>query len=183
MRASKGEFRVGEAIEVGRDRRPGEVIRLKGDELVGQVYEDITGARPGDPVYGTGGALSIRLGPGLLGAIFDGLLRPLDIELASETSAPNGDVALAFRPSVATGDVLPPGTAFGMLPDSAIPGGFGTGKTVLQETLANGAMPMSSSTSAAASAATRWLKSCARPPLNARTIAIRIQAPMKPAIR
>jgi V/A-type H+/Na+-transporting ATPase subunit A len=116
----KGEFRVGEAIEVGRDRRPGEVIRLKGDELVGQVYEDITGARPGDPVYGTGGALSIRLGPGLLGGIFDGLLRPLDIELASETSAPNGDVALAFRPSVATGDVLPPGTAFGMLPDSAI---------------------------------------------------------------
>src|SRR6266511_5700657 len=113
----KGEFRVAEAIEVGRDRRPGEVIRLKGDELVGQVYEDITGARPGDPVYGTGGALSIRLGPGLLGGIFDGLLRPLDIELASETSAPNGDVALAFRPSVATGDVLPPGTAFGMLPD------------------------------------------------------------------
>jgi V/A-type H+-transporting ATPase subunit A len=115
----KGDFRIGEAIEVGRDRRPGEVIRLKGDELVGQVYEDITGARPGDPVYGTGAALSIRLGPGLLGGIFDGLLRALDTELAGET-APNRDAAIAFHPSVRTGDVLSPGTAFGLLPGSGI---------------------------------------------------------------
>ena len=42
------DFHVGEAIEVGIDRRPGEVIRLKSDELVGQVYEDTTGLRPGD---------------------------------------------------------------------------------------------------------------------------------------
>ena len=59
------DFHVGEAIEVGIDRRPGEVIRLKSDELVGQVYEDTTGLRPGDAVHGTGSALSVRLGPRL----------------------------------------------------------------------------------------------------------------------
>ena len=72
------DFHVGEAIEVGIDRRPGEVIRLKSDELVGQVYEDTTGLRPGDAVHGTGSPLSVRLGPRLLGRIFDGLLRPLE---------------------------------------------------------------------------------------------------------
>lgn len=64
---TKGSFRVGEAIEVGVRRIPGEVIRLKGEEFVAQVYEDTTGLRPGDPVRGTGGPLSIPLGPGLLG--------------------------------------------------------------------------------------------------------------------
>ncbi|HTQ84445.1 MAG TPA: hypothetical protein VMI47_14390, partial [Pseudolabrys sp.] len=62
-RVTQGEFRIGEAIEVGIKRRPGEVIRLKGDELVGQVYEDTTGLRPGDAVHGLGGPLSVRLGP------------------------------------------------------------------------------------------------------------------------
>ena len=96
-RVTEGEFRLGEAIEVGSQRRPGEVIRLKGDELVGQVYEDTTGLRPGDPVHGPGGALSVRLGPGLLGHIFDGLLRPLN------TSARAGKIA--FRPLVKTATI------------------------------------------------------------------------------
>jgi V/A-type H+-transporting ATPase subunit A len=113
----KDEFRIGEAIEVGANRHPGEVIRLKGDELVGQVYEDTTGLRPGDPVHGTGAALSVRLGPRLLGRIFDGLLRPLD------TAEVNGDAAqqrIAFRPTVKAGDTLAGGAAFGALPGSVI---------------------------------------------------------------
>ena len=84
---TKGEFRIGEAIEVGVDRQPGEVIRLKGDELVGQVYEDTTGLRPGDAVHGSGSALSVRLGPRLLGHIFDGLLRPLEAPTAARRRA------------------------------------------------------------------------------------------------
>jgi V/A-type H+-transporting ATPase subunit A len=113
----KDEFRIGEAIEVGANRHPGEVIRLKGDELVGQVYEDTTGLRPGDPVHGTGAALSVRLGPRLLGRIFDGLLRPLD------TAEVNGDAArqrIAFRPTVKAGDTLAGGATFGALPGSVI---------------------------------------------------------------
>jgi len=49
-----GSFHIGEAIEVGERRLRGEVIRLKGEELVGQVYEDTTGLRPGDIVHGAG---------------------------------------------------------------------------------------------------------------------------------
>jgi V/A-type H+-transporting ATPase subunit A len=112
-RVTQGEFRLGEAIEVGPQRSPGEVIRLKGDELVGQVYEDTTGLRPGDAVHGPGGALSIRLGPGLLGHIFDGLLRPLE-------EKPSGDGKIAFRPLVKAGDTLTAGTPIGELPSDGV---------------------------------------------------------------
>jgi V/A-type H+/Na+-transporting ATPase subunit A len=112
-RVTEGDFRLGEAIEVGAERRPGEVIRLKGDELVGQVYEDTTGLRPGDAVHGPGGALAVKLGPGLLGHIFDGLLRPLDKEAV-------GDGKIGFRPLVKTGDTLKPGTPIGELPHDGV---------------------------------------------------------------
>jgi V/A-type H+-transporting ATPase subunit A len=74
---SKDSFYIHEAIRVGPGELLGEIIKLDGEELVAQVFEDTTGLQPGDPVIGTGVALSIRLGPGLLGRIFDGLLRPL----------------------------------------------------------------------------------------------------------
>ena len=56
----------------------GEVIKLGADDFVAQIYEDTTGLKPGDAVAGTGQPLSIALGPGILGTICDGLLRPLD---------------------------------------------------------------------------------------------------------
>jgi len=108
------DFQVGEAIEVGIDRRPGEVIRLKSDELVGQVYEDTTGLRPGDAVHGTGSPLSVRLGPRLLGRIFDGLLRPLD-------AAKRDEAPIAFRALVKVGDALAPGRPFGDMPGVGVP--------------------------------------------------------------
>jgi V/A-type H+-transporting ATPase subunit A len=112
-RVTQGEFRLGEAIEVGTQRRPGEVIRLKGDEFVGQVYEDTTGLRPGDAVRGPGGALSVRLGPGLLGHIFDGLLRPLD-----KNAGVSGEIG--FRPLVKAGGTLKPGTPIGEFPGGGL---------------------------------------------------------------
>ena len=72
-----GSFGLREAIEVGPSRLLGEVIRVAEREVVAQVYEDTTGLRPGDLVQGSGAALAVSLGPGLLGHIFDGLLRPL----------------------------------------------------------------------------------------------------------
>ncbi|MDH3526424.1 MAG: V-type ATP synthase subunit A [Gammaproteobacteria bacterium] len=74
---TRRSFQINEAVLVGGQRLLGEVIRIKGDEAVVQVYEDTTGLRPGTPLNGTGAPLSVRLGPGLLGNIFDGLLRPL----------------------------------------------------------------------------------------------------------
>jgi V/A-type H+-transporting ATPase subunit A len=109
---AQGEFRLGEAIEVGPARRPGEVIRLKGDEFVGQVYEDTTDLKPGDDVSGTGAPLSVRLGPNLLGGIFDGLLRPLDSERQG--------TSIVFRPMVREGDTLSPGQPFGDIPGDGI---------------------------------------------------------------
>ena len=56
----------------------GEVVGIREGRLTVQVYEYTGGLRPGDPAVGLGRPLSARLGPGLLGGIFDGLLRPLD---------------------------------------------------------------------------------------------------------
>ena len=94
----RGAFGVGEAIEVGASKLPGEVIRLKNEELIAQVYEDTTGLRPGDAVRGTGRPVSVRLGPGLLGRIFDGLLRPLDLP-SDACAGVEENSRIAFRPS------------------------------------------------------------------------------------
>ena len=74
---ASGPFALREAVRVGPQALLGEVVRLAEDEIVVQVYEDTTGLRPGVEVVGVGAPLAIRLGPGLLGNIFDGLLRPL----------------------------------------------------------------------------------------------------------
>ena len=72
-----GPFTLREAVRVGPQRLLGEVVSLDRDEIVVQVYEDTTGLRPGSEIQGDGLPLSVPLGPGLLGNIFDGLLRPL----------------------------------------------------------------------------------------------------------
>jgi V/A-type H+-transporting ATPase subunit A len=74
---ASGPFAIFEALAVGERRLLGEVVQLRGDELVAQVYEDTTGLEPGMPVAGLGRPLAVTLGPNLLGGIFDGLLRPL----------------------------------------------------------------------------------------------------------
>ena len=75
---TRGRFHVYEAVAVGPRALLGEVIKLGPDDFVAQIYEDTTGLKPGDSVAGTGQPLSIPLGPGILGTICDGLLRPLD---------------------------------------------------------------------------------------------------------
>lgn len=76
-----GAERVGmlELVQVGEQRLLGEVIRLEAGQATIQVYEDTSGLAPGRPVYGTGMALSVELGPGLLGQVFDGVQRPLEV--------------------------------------------------------------------------------------------------------
>lgn len=70
--------RMLEQVEVSASRLVGEVIGLDGDIATIQVYEETSGIRPGEPVFGTGMALSVELGPGLMGNIFDGIQRPLE---------------------------------------------------------------------------------------------------------
>jgi V/A-type H+-transporting ATPase subunit A len=67
-----------ERVYVGRAMLTGEVVRLEKDRAVVQVYEDTRGLAAGEPVKGVGMPLTVRLGPGLLGGMFDGLQRPLE---------------------------------------------------------------------------------------------------------
>ena len=66
-----------ETVEVGDSKLVGEVIRLTGDTAFIQVYESTSGLRPGESVTGTGQPLSVLLGPGIIGKIYDGIQRPL----------------------------------------------------------------------------------------------------------
>src|SRR5256712_14132954 len=68
-----------EVVEVGEEKLVGEIIKLTGQIAFCQVYQSTTGLRPGEPVIGTGQPLSTTLGPGMMGSIFDGLQRPLDV--------------------------------------------------------------------------------------------------------
>ena len=115
---AEGPFALREAVRVGPQALLGEVVRLDGDTIVVQVYEDTTGLRPGVEVLGDGLPLSIHLGPGLLGNIFDGLLRPLSGQESAHVApgmrrAPPGN--FDFEPLVAVGDRLAAGMAFGQV--------------------------------------------------------------------
>ncbi len=109
-------FQMGEAVRVGERELMGEVIRIQGQEIVVQVYEDTSGLRPGATVLGNGLPLAVRLGPHLLGGIFDGLLRPLTgadsayIEPGTVKTPPR---VLPFKPGVKQGDALNAGMRFG----------------------------------------------------------------------
>jgi V/A-type H+-transporting ATPase subunit A len=70
--------RNGEQVKIGELGLFGEVISLNGRQAVVQTYETTDGVRPGEPAVGVGHPLSVELGPGLLGGIFDGVQRPLE---------------------------------------------------------------------------------------------------------
>ncbi|MBP3877402.1 MAG: V-type ATP synthase subunit A, partial [Lachnospiraceae bacterium] len=77
-------FKMAEMVYVGEENLVGEVISLSGDMTTIQVYEETGGMKPGEIVRGTGDAMSITLGPGILNNIFDGIERPLS-EIARES--------------------------------------------------------------------------------------------------
>jgi V/A-type H+-transporting ATPase subunit A len=107
-------------VLVGDAGLPGEVIRLEGRRAVAQVYEYSGGVAPGDAVVCEHRPLSVRLGPGLLGGVFDGLMRRLDD--APDLLQPGGIPLKAparerfhFSPSVDEGDTVGGGTVLGTL--------------------------------------------------------------------
>ena len=111
-------FAMGEMAEVGDLRLIGEVIRLSEDRATIQVYEDTQGLKLGEPVRGTGELLSVSLGPGLIGNIFDGIGRPLGAILEREGAfIPRGVKVPQIDPHkewevkllLAIGDVVTPG--------------------------------------------------------------------------
>lgn len=70
-------FSMLEMVYVGNERLIGEVIGITSEATTIQVYEETVGLRTGEPVEGSGEAMSVTLGPGILDNIFDGIERPL----------------------------------------------------------------------------------------------------------
>jgi len=77
VRGNRG-FKMLDTVLVGNEKLIGEVISVHENETIIQVYEYTTGLKPGEPVVSTGKPLSVMLGPGIIGNIFDGIQRPLE---------------------------------------------------------------------------------------------------------
>ena len=113
-----------ELVRVGDAGLLGEVVRVDGRRATLQVYEETTGLRLGEPVRFTGAPLTVWLGPGLVGAVLDGVGRPLD-RLARDAGAfvrpgaggvvPDEGGPWPFEPAVAPGDPVAPGDVVGTL--------------------------------------------------------------------
>ena len=117
-----------ELARVGRRRLLGEVIRVQGDTATLQVYEETNGLETGEPVEPTGSALTVALGPGLLGAILDGTGRPLGrlaeqagnfIQPGADAETLDGAARWAFTPAVRAGDAVSGGDVLGTVPERA----------------------------------------------------------------
>ena len=112
----------------------GEVIQLHGDDVVVQAYEDTAGLGVGDVVHPTGAPLTVELGPGLLGSIYDGIQRPLErlagrggdpyavpfLEKGGGASALDRSREWTFTPAVAEGDAVDAGDVIGTVAEGAL---------------------------------------------------------------
>jgi len=122
-------FKMREMVLVGEDKLIGEVISLKNDIGTVQVYEETEGVTLGENIIPTEKPLSLKLGPGLLGNIFDGIQRPLkEIEEIEENFIPKGIglISLNFKIkwktkiNVKKGDVLNPGDIYGTVVETEL---------------------------------------------------------------
>jgi V/A-type H+-transporting ATPase subunit A len=111
-------------VEVGRNRLPGEVIALDRGTATVQVYEYTGGLRPGEDVVGSGGPLAAELGPGLVGGVFDGMLRRLPgagdmLEPGARPQPLPRDRGWPFTAVARPGDELGPGGLLGTVHETA----------------------------------------------------------------
>ncbi|NLO41158.1 MAG: V-type ATP synthase subunit A, partial [Ruminiclostridium sp.] len=116
-----------EMVLVGHEKLIGEVIRVDQNETIVQVYEYTAGLKPGEPVISTGKPLSVMLGPGIIGNIFDGIQRPLvTVREKSGEFIPRGlsvsqlDLAKKWPVEmlVKPGDMVGPGTRLAKVPET-----------------------------------------------------------------
>lgn len=116
------DARMYDVIRVGNEHLMGEVIRIEGELVTVQVYEDTSGIKPGEPVENTGEQLSVELGPGLLSSIYDGIQRPLEVLkqkmgdfIARGVEAPGLDRKKKwhFKATVKKGDAVSEGAVIG----------------------------------------------------------------------
>lgn len=118
-----------DVVRVSEKRLIGEIIEMHGDRASIQVYEETSGLGTGEAVESTGEPMSVELGPGLIGSIFDGIQRPLDDirkvcgnNLARGVEVPSlkREPLWKFTPSVKAGDKVVGGDIIGTVPETDI---------------------------------------------------------------
>ncbi len=136
-----------DVVRVSSQRLTGEIIEIHGDEASIQVYEETSGLAPGAPVESTGEPMSVELGPGLIGSIYDGIQRPLDdimklsgnnLHRGVEVPALKRDRQWEFVPALKVGDSVAAGDVLGTVQETEIvshkimvpPGLLGTVKDI-----------------------------------------------------
>ena len=116
-----------DVVRVSSQRLIGEIIEMHGDEASIQVYEETSGLGPGEPVESMNVPLSVELGPGLIGSIFDGIQRPLDdimklsgnnLKRGVEVPSLKRNLKWNFVPVAAVGDQLEPGDVLGTVQET-----------------------------------------------------------------
>ncbi|HHJ00978.1 MAG TPA: V-type ATP synthase subunit A, partial [Candidatus Aerophobetes bacterium] len=121
--------RMYDVVRVGRERLIGEVLEIRGEKVSIQVYEETGGLKPGEPVESTYQPLSVELAPGLLGNIYDGIQRPLDliraergdfIERGIEMKAIDREKEWEFEPRVREGEEVTTGDILGTVQETEI---------------------------------------------------------------
>ena len=110
-------------VEVGEAKLPGEVIALKARIATVQVYSYTGGVRPGDLVVTTGQPLRAELGPGLLGGVYDGMLRRLSgaeqmLRPGAHPLTLDRETRWPFSPRRSAGDVVAAGAVLGEVPET-----------------------------------------------------------------
>ena len=118
-----------DVVRVSKQRLIGEIIEIHGDKASIQVYEETSGLKPGEPVESTGAPLSVELGPGLIGSIFDGIQRPL-VEIMKQTGnnltrgveipALDREKKWHFVPTMKAGDIVEAADIIGTVKETEI---------------------------------------------------------------
>lgn len=118
-----------DVARVSSHKLVGEIIEIHGDEASIQVYEETSGLGPGEEVVSTGSPLSVELGPGLIGSIYDGIQRPLDaikakigtnLERGIDVPALNYDKKWNFVPSATLGSRVVGGDILGTVQETDV---------------------------------------------------------------
>lgn len=118
-----------DVVRVSNHNLIGEVIEMRGDRASIQVYEETTGLGPGEPVVTTGAPLSVELGPGLIGKMYDGIQRPLELmrELAGanitrgiDVSALDKQAKWEFIPDIKAGESVIGGDVIGYVEETVL---------------------------------------------------------------
>ena len=118
-----------DVVRVSSEHLIGEIIEMHEDKASIQVYEETSGLGPGEEVVSTGMPLSVELGPGLIGSIFDGIQRPLaeimkisgsNLKRGVEVPSLSREAKWEFTPTVAVGDTVVSGDAVGTVQETAI---------------------------------------------------------------